>query len=494
MDTIPPEPSLSAASVDQRITLGASQENEEVTSSSALGSTPSASATPLASQESPQSEPSTLPPSTVSTATESSNSTSPSATEPAAGQIRNEDLPKLEENQEEVMTSKLLEPIRMYVFIAYIVSRLTSLSTFSQDAEKVREKSRSHIVPESFYRTGYETSITLSDYTSKDTHAKHREEPNLRITAGNAFQAIAKFTIGDDLNRERIERHLIWNKKVNPSCYISTFNELSKFAFLILFEELLTFPAHAVRRAHFHYKRSQRIGHRVYIAEICSDGLVPATVSAKCETTVEIITKNRFMPDTLESRDYVFDVDIPVWIRDPRRPDDRTDLTVDELTALGAEMWISVTELRNSNLKNGPKSRVKASRDYICAKGHDYEWLSCGPIVKSRIIRVMPFDGKVLYEQPTTQIIRSLDSTEPWVWSSDKKKWVLDAALTAIAEWRDVEAHKAREALKRSGGEDLDEDHEPAPKRPKMLEVTLVRPYIKLPSPVKARLLPPGLF
>jgi hypothetical protein len=83
-------------------------------------------------------------------------------------------------------------------------------------------------VPDSFLRTGYETSITLSDYTSKDTHAKHREEPHLRITSGNAFQAIAKFTLPGDLNRERIERHLIWNKKMNPSCYISAFNRLCK--------------------------------------------------------------------------------------------------------------------------------------------------------------------------------------------------------------------------------------------------------------------------
>jgi hypothetical protein len=197
---------------------------------------------------------------------------------------------------------------------------------------------------------------------------------------------------------------------------------------------------------------------------------------------VNIITKNRFSPDVEESRVYVFDVDIPVWIRDPRRPEDRTDLTGEELTALGADMWISVTELRQSNLKNGPKSRVRASRDYICARGHDYEWLSCGPILKSRIIRVMPFDGKVLYEQQTTQIIRSLDSTEPWVWSWSKQKWVLDSALTAIAEWRDIELHQARESRKRLAGEDLDEDPEPAPKRPKMLELTLVRPYFKVPN------------
>jgi hypothetical protein len=113
MDTIPPEPPLSTVPVDEMITLGAALENEEITSTSALGPTSSAPATPLASQESPRSDSFTLSPSATSAAAESSSSTSPSTTEPAVDQTRNEDLPKLEENQEEVMTSKLLEPIRM---------------------------------------------------------------------------------------------------------------------------------------------------------------------------------------------------------------------------------------------------------------------------------------------------------------------------------------------------------------------------------------------
>jgi hypothetical protein len=336
------------------------------------------------------------------------------------------------------------------------------------------------IVPAYFHRTSYETSITLSEYTSKDTHAKHREQPELRITKGNAFQAVCPFTLDKDLNRERIERHLIWNKKRDPSSYISAFNGLCKSSRASPVATELTLPAHAIRRAGFHYKDSQRIGHRVFIAQISTEGFVAATVRARCKTTVNIVTKRKFHADSVESSDYFFDVDIPVWIRDPRRPADRADLTVEELTELGTDMWISITEIRNSNLKNGPKSRVKYSRDCICSKGHSYEWLACGVIPKSCIVRVMPYDGKVLYRSRTTRIIRSLDSTEPWVWSWEKKMWVLDSALTAIAEWRDMEAHEAREARKRitEEDEDIGIDQEKPAKRSRLIEFTIVRPYI----------------
>jgi len=106
------------------------------------------------------------------------------------------------------------------------VTRLTRYSTFSNKPEKERNDDRANIVPSSFYRTFYEISITLSAYVSKDTHAKHRERPDLKISEGNAFQAVSPFTAENDLTRERIERHLIWNKKKDPSSYISVFNGL----------------------------------------------------------------------------------------------------------------------------------------------------------------------------------------------------------------------------------------------------------------------------
>jgi hypothetical protein len=117
MDRPPADSPLSAVAVDEMNnemnTNEASQENVEVAPDRPLGSTLSAPLTPSASQESPQLEPSSLPRSTSPAPAESSNSTLPPAVEPEATQIRNEDLPKLAENQEEVMTSKLLHPIKV---------------------------------------------------------------------------------------------------------------------------------------------------------------------------------------------------------------------------------------------------------------------------------------------------------------------------------------------------------------------------------------------
>ncbi|EAT79237.1 hypothetical protein HBH56_210160 [Parastagonospora nodorum] len=354
----------------------------------------------------------------------------------------------LKENQEEVMTSNLIGIVKI---------------TFNNAPEQDRQTRKSEIVPPDFRRTSYETSITLSSNTSKATHAKHRDRKDLRLEAHNAFQAICVWDLMKDLNRERIERQLIWNKKEDPSSYISTFDSLDA----------------ALRRARFHYDESKRIGQRVFISTINNVGLVAATVSARCKTIVTITTKmGRSIPDVVKSSDHYFDVDIPVWIRDSRKPADRSDLTVEQFEELGVDMWISITELRRSNLSNGPKSRICTTRDYICAKGHDYEWLSCGPIAKSLIMDIVPFDGKVLHKRQTTKIIRSLDSTEPWIWSWNEKRWVLDAALTAIAEFRDMEAHQAREALKRKADGLSHEGEEQPVKRMKLIELTLVRPYM----------------
>jgi hypothetical protein len=141
---------------------------------------------------------------------------------------------------------------------------------------------------------------------------------------------------------------------------------------------------------------------------------VAATVSAKCKTIVTVVTKRRFHDDVLETADNFFDVDTHVWIPDPRPVGKPFGLTVEGLAYMNMEMWLSITELQDSNL-NGPKSTISYLRDCICSRGHSHEWLACGTIPKSRIIRVMPFDVKALYRERTTKIIRSLDSTEPCV-------------------------------------------------------------------------------
>jgi hypothetical protein len=79
---------------------------------------------------------------------------------------------------------------------------------------------------------------------------------------------------------------------------------------------MLTLSGHAIRRAGFHYKNSKRIGMRVSIARISTDGLIAATVTAQMETTITVTTRRRFHPDETYLASKVHNVSTPVWIRD----------------------------------------------------------------------------------------------------------------------------------------------------------------------------------
>ena len=70
--------------------------------------------------------------------------------------------------------------------------------------------------------------MTLCSRVSKDTHAKHRERPDLTIESGNAFQAIGKRNMMKAVTKEGVERHLKWCKKRDPSQWISVFDTLGK--------------------------------------------------------------------------------------------------------------------------------------------------------------------------------------------------------------------------------------------------------------------------
>lgn len=66
---------------------------------------------------------------------------------------------------------------------------------------------------------------------SRHTHPKHRGSLGLRMKDSVAFQSIGKFAISEDLSRNRIERHVIWNQKKDPSSYVSVSNSISEYAF-----------------------------------------------------------------------------------------------------------------------------------------------------------------------------------------------------------------------------------------------------------------------
>ncbi|KAI4654935.1 uncharacterized protein J4E78_007114 [Alternaria triticimaculans] len=300
---------------------------------------------------------------------------------------------QLAENQRRVIESVLLDPVTI---------------TFDDLAERLR--SHGTPLPAYFYRTFYETSATLSKYVPVDMHTKHRTDDKLKMEAGMAFQPVAKFNVHGYLHREGIERQLVWNQKKDPSAFISVFNEL----------------CHAKRRAGFHHDESQRIGQRVSIARISSEGLEPVTVHAQVESKICIYTKEVGHAEVKKWKKVWRDVDIPAWVHKKAREKYGNTIDPEQLTESGADMWVSITEIRLSNLKNsGPSGSIK--RDSICAKGHDYEWLSCGSISDDRILNVWPWDGRKLHTRDPGRPIRSVaNSGQPWVWDMPKTMWVPD--------------------------------------------------------------------
>jgi hypothetical protein len=96
-------------------------------------------------------------------------------------------------------------------------------------------------------------------------------------------------------------------------------------------------------------------------------------------------------------------------------------MTLEQLIESGFEIWVSITELRVCDLK------IPAT------KGHDYEWLALGKILKSSIEKVMPYDGNIVHVTKPNRIVYSLGSPEPWFYDWEKWMWRYDADKAAIA-------------------------------------------------------------
>lgn len=146
-------------------------------------------------------------------------------------------------------------------------------------------------------------------------------------------------------------------------------------------------------------------------------------------------------------------VKIPVWIRQSAVPNDGSAITPKQLKASGAESWVSITELRRSDLRLvSKKTDLFAS---IMEKGHDYEWLCLGGILKAHVTHVMPFDGFKLHSELGSNIVWSKKSPAHYIYDREIQQWRLDSRLYALAVFRDwkagvvrLEARKAKAALK----------------------------------------------
>ncbi|KAF2647515.1 hypothetical protein K491DRAFT_555675, partial [Lophiostoma macrostomum CBS 122681] len=257
--------------------------------------------------------------------------------------------------------------------------------TFAESSERLRRAGRK-MLPECFYRVFFENSATLSPFVSVDTHSKHRARPNLKIRPENGFQAIGDFNARLDLTKERIERHLWWNRKLNPSSYISAFNKLSEYLF-----------------------RIARIGERISVAKIDTEGLFAATVQSTLEETVSVYEKGKIVPESTTKT--TRQVLIPVFIRNTAVPDDLSPLDIDNFDPSKGDMWLSITELRHFDLKIG------------LGEGHDYEFIACGIVPKSRVTKIMPYDGYDLHYEPPNHTVWSRTNTRSWFFRYQDQMW-----------------------------------------------------------------------
>lgn len=144
-------------------------------------------------------------------------------------------------------------------------------------------------------------------------------------------------------------------------------------------------------------------------------------MAASCRFTIEE-TVDRFQGRNLkETTVTTRDVVVPAWIDRSAIPSDRISITGTELLDFRADMWLSVTELRRSNL------------GIYCAKGHGYEWLACGAIPKSRIVKIMPYDGEGLHQFRATWIVHSTRSVLDWVFDWSTNMWKIDHEMAKLA-------------------------------------------------------------
>ena len=223
--------------------------------------------------------------------------------------------------------------------------------------------------------------------------------------------------------------------KKDESCYISFFNDLGNKHVPLLQYQLTGVPEDAERRLRFHSRggNSERVGDRVALAEVDASDLRGAHVHAQMEKFVSTDIARSL--NTSKSNVETINVQIPVFVHKDAFADHEDDdhVTLKQIEDSGVDMWLSTTALRRSDL------RVNTSRS------HDYEWLCCGSLKKSRIARVMPFAGGVLYEKPGKDEVRSEQGERCWVWDWMKSKYVLDTARQRQREALNMEHSETEE-------------------------------------------------
>ncbi|KAJ4299232.1 hypothetical protein N0V90_004476 [Kalmusia sp. IMI 367209] len=185
------------------------------------------------------------------------------------------------------------------------------------------------------------------------------------------------------------------------------------------------------KRIDFHSLKgeSKRIGERIAVAVIDASGLVPITICAEIQERIQTTeVDDRGLPKVKLSQYERKKVSIPAWVHEDAfvGHEEESAIPLDKLDESKIELWLSITELRYGEY------RIRAT--WL----HDYEWLACGAIPKTRIIKVMPFDGKKLHKVQGTREVRSEDGF--WVWDWEKSMWLLDPKHEGKEEEKDAQS------------------------------------------------------
>jgi hypothetical protein len=158
----------------------------------------------------------------------------------------------------------------------------------------------------------------------------------------------------------------------------------------------------------------------------------------------------------LDSSEKKRQVKLDVWIRRTARPEDGSPISIQQLYDSGADMWIRGIEMR----KTGP-----FDMNYGAADTHDNDWLCCGPVPRSCITKVMPFDGEKLHRKKTSQLVKSQESIEIYIFNWDIWRWLHNPDLTDYRPYRLERSGDKRFPSENDDGHDEGCSDEPRRKR-----------------------------
>jgi hypothetical protein len=195
------------------------------------------------------------------------------------------------------------------------------------------------------------------------------------------------------------------------------------------------------------YHKSRNVQRRVTVTEIDFSHLIPATLHGDLQVFSTLYKGNTLNYTAMSEK--TRPVKYPVWIRDTARPDDGSSITIQQYYDSGADMWVNGREMRKTG---------KYEMDCGGADTHDNEGLCCGPVPKSIVWNVMPFDGEKLHRRKGPEIVVSKDSIEKYVWNFDKPIYEHNPNVTT-----DYRPYRTRQPgdKRRASDNDVDEDAEP---------------------------------